>query len=66
MGGFGGYNLQSSLDIAKEEYKKKSDIYTNASKEWNDIKEAIKQQELTADKYLSIIKELIAEQTPKI
>jgi len=66
VGGFGGYNMQSSLDAAKEEHKKKSGIYTNASKEWNDIKETVKQQELTADKYLSIIKELIAEQTPKI
>ena len=61
-----GYKGQQYLDSADVYIKKHSKVQQDASKEWNDIKEAIKQQELTADKYLSIIKELIAEQTPKI
>jgi len=65
VGGF-GYKYQSSLDEAKEKHSKRLKDQQDAYKEWNDIKESIKQQELTADKYLSIIKELIAEQTPKI
>jgi len=61
-----GYKYQSSLDEANEKHSKRSKDQQDAYKEWNDIEEAIKQQELTADKYLSVIKELIAEQTPKI
>jgi len=61
-----GYKEQQYIDSADVYIKKHSKVQQDASKEWNDIKEAIKQQELTADKYLSIIKELIAEQTPKI
>jgi hypothetical protein len=66
VGGGFGYKGEKYLDQEERKYSEHLKVKQDAYKEWNDIKEAIKQQELTADKYLSIIKELIAEQTPKI
>lgn len=65
VGGGFGYKGETYLDEAEKKYSARLKVQQDAYKEWNDIKEVIKQQELTADKYLSIIKELISEQSPQ-